>query len=67
MADQEWYVTSSGLQSTTVEQHVDAVVGLTSSTRSTAVGQAIVLRGHVTPSHAGEVVQVEMSRVAAGG
>ena len=65
MADQEWYVTSGGMQSATVEQHVDAVVGLTSSARSVVVGQAIVLRGHVTPSHAGEVLQVEMSHGAA--
>jgi hypothetical protein len=62
MADQEWYVTSSGQQSATVAQLVAAVVAISSSARSTVVGHAIVLRGHVTPSHAGEVVLIEMSR-----
>ncbi|HET6869896.1 MAG TPA: hypothetical protein VFH80_28545 [Solirubrobacteraceae bacterium] len=62
MADQEWYVTSSGGQSATVAQLVKAVVAVSSSARSTVVGHAIVLRGHVTPSHAGNVVLVEMSR-----
>lgn len=62
MADQEWYVTSNGAQSLTITQRVAAVVNLASSARSTTVGRKIVLRGHVTPSHAGEVVLVEMSR-----
>jgi hypothetical protein len=62
MADQQWYVTSGGVQSATVQQHVDAVVGLTSSAGSTKAGRAIVLRGHITPSHAGEAVLVEVSR-----
>jgi hypothetical protein len=62
MADQEWYVSSNGQQSATIEQHVEALVGLSSSARSTAAGQAVVLHGHVTPSHAGQVVLVEMSR-----
>jgi hypothetical protein len=62
MADQEWYVSSNGAQSSTVTQQVQALVALASSTRSTLVGHKIVLRGHVTPSHAGEVVLIEMSR-----
>jgi hypothetical protein len=62
MADQQWYVTSDGAQSVTVQQQVDALVGLTASSRSTLVGRTLVLRGDVTPSHAGEVVLVEMSR-----
>jgi len=62
MADQEWYVTSNGTQSSTVTQQVAALVGLGSSTRSAVVGHKIVLRGHVTPSHAGERVLIEMSR-----
>jgi hypothetical protein len=61
MADQQWYVTSNGAQSLTITQQVAAVVALASSARSTTVGRKIVLRGHVTPSHAGEVVLVEMS------
>ncbi len=61
MADQEWYVTSNGAQSQTITQKVDALVALASSARSTTVGRKIVLSGHVTPSHAGEVVLVETS------
>jgi hypothetical protein len=62
MADQKWYVTSNGTQSSTVTQQVAALVALASSTRSTVVGHTLVLRGHVTPSHAGERVLIEMSR-----
>lgn len=62
MADQKWYVTSNGVQSTTVQQPVDALVGMTASAGSATVGQSIVLRGRVTPSHAGQVVLVEASR-----
>lgn len=65
MTDQEWYVISNGAQSATVAQQVEAVVGLASSTRSTVVGRPVVLHGHVTPSHAGQVVLIETSR--AGG
>lgn len=60
MADQAWYVTSNGMQSSTVHQLVAALVGLTASTRSTVVGHTIALRGHVTPSHARGVVLVEV-------
>jgi hypothetical protein len=62
MADQAWYVTSGGMQSSTVQQHVSALVALAASTRSTVVGQAILLHGHVTPSHPGQVVLVEAER-----
>lgn len=65
MADQKWYVSSNGAQSQTITQQVAAVVALASSTRATAVGRKIVLSGHVTPSHAGQVVSVEMSRGSA--
>jgi hypothetical protein len=58
MADQQWYVTSGGAQSQTVSQQVRALVSVAAS----SVGHTIALRGHVTPSHAGEVVLVEMSR-----
>ena len=58
MADQDWYVTSSGTQSATVTQRVAALVALDAF----RVARTVVLRGHVTPSHAGEVVLVEMSR-----
>lgn len=62
MADQAWYVSASGMQSSTVQQQVAAVVAVASSARSIAVGHAIVLRGHVTPSHAGQVVLIEVKR-----
>jgi hypothetical protein len=61
MTDQQWYVISSGAQSTTLAQRVEAVVALTSSARSTVVGRAVVLRGHVTPSHAGQKVLIEVN------
>jgi hypothetical protein len=62
MTNQEWYVTSNGAQSTTLAQEVDALVALGSSVRSTVIGRAVVLRGHVTPSHAGGVVLIEVKR-----
>jgi hypothetical protein len=65
MTDQEWYVTSNSMRSITVQQQVHALVGLASSAHSAAaVGQAIVLSGRVTPSHAGEVVLIEQRRGA---
>jgi hypothetical protein len=64
MTDQQWYVISNGTQSATVTQQVDAVVALASSARSTAVGRPVVLHGHVTPSHAGQVVLIEVSHGA---
>ena len=60
MADQAWYVTSNGMRSSTVSQQVTALVALAASTRSTVVGQTVVLHGHVTPAHAGEVVLLEV-------
>jgi hypothetical protein len=57
-ADQHFYVTANGLHSPTLDQHVKALVGL-SGTHSVAVGRAMLLRGHVTPSHAGQVVLIE--------
>ncbi|MBV9603574.1 MAG: hypothetical protein JO027_00630 [Solirubrobacterales bacterium] len=62
MTDQQWYVTSNGAQSATLAQEVEAVLGLASSAHSTVVGRAVVLHGHVTPSHAGERVLIEISR-----
>jgi hypothetical protein len=64
MADQAWYVTSDGLQSATIQQRVNALVVLSSSARSTAVQRAIRLSGRVTPSHAGEVLLIEVSHGA---
>jgi hypothetical protein len=62
MADQAWYVTSNGVRSATLKQHVDALVGLASSDHSTTVGQPVRLRGHVTPSHAGDTIAIRASR-----
>jgi hypothetical protein len=63
--DQAWYVTSGTLRSGTIDQLVKAVVSLVPSSRSMIAGQSVVLSGHVTPSHAGEVVLIEQSH--AGG
>jgi hypothetical protein len=60
-ADQQWYVTATGLQSPTLHQLVNAIVGLT-GLHSIAVGHAMLLRGRVTPSHAGQVVLVEQRK-----
>ncbi len=57
-ADQKWYVTASGLQSPTLQQHVNAVVGLV-GLHSVSAGQAMLLRGQVTPSHAGQLVLIQ--------
>ncbi len=60
-ADQQFYVTAAGLKSAIVDQTVGALVGL-AGTRTVAAGHAMVLRGHVTPSHAGQVVLIEQRR-----
>lgn len=65
MADQQYYATANGSQSATVVQQVYALVNATASARSTVVGHAIVLRGHVSPGHAGETVLIEVRRGAA--
>jgi len=62
MTDQAWYVASNGVQSSTLQQHVDALVGLSSSTHAATVGQPVRLRGHLTPAHAGETVLIEQRR-----
>jgi hypothetical protein len=62
MVDSAWYVTSNGVRSATRHQLVEALVGLSASTRSATAGRALVLRGHVSPSHAGETVLVEQKR-----
>jgi hypothetical protein len=60
-ADQQWYVSSNGLQSPTLHQFVNAVVGL-AGLQSIVFGHAMLLRGHVTPSHAGQIVLIEQRR-----
>jgi len=60
-ADQQWYVTANGVQSPTLHQLVNAVVGLT-GLHNILVRHAMLLRGHVTPSHAGQDVLVEQRK-----
>lgn len=60
LAAQQFYATANGSRSATVTQEVYALVGLAASARSTVVGEAIALRGHVRPGHAGERVLVEV-------
>ena len=57
-ADQKWYVTANSLQSPTLQQHVNALVGLAGG-HTVSAGHAMLLRGQVTPSHAGQVVLIE--------
>jgi hypothetical protein len=61
MTNQAWYVTSNGMRSTTIDQQVHALVGLSSGVHLSAAGQPILLllHGRVTPSHAGEAVLIE--------
>lgn len=61
-ADQRFYVTANGVTSPTVQQEVDALVGLIAATHTVGAGQAVALSGHVTPSHAGQVVLIEQRR-----
>jgi len=60
-ADQQWYVTANGLQSPTLDQQVNALVDL-AGLHSVVIGQAMLLGGHVTPSHAGQVVLIEQRK-----
>jgi hypothetical protein len=60
MADQTWYVTADSLRSAALNETVRALVALTPSAHTIAAGQAVVLSGHVTPSHAGDVVLIEL-------
>ena len=62
MTDEAWYVSSNGVNSATLQQHVDALVALSSATHAASVAQAVRLQGHVTPSHAGETVLIEQRR-----
>jgi hypothetical protein len=61
-ADQRWYVTAGGLTSPTLHQNVNALVGLAAASHTATAGQPVALSGHVTPSHAGQVVLIEQSR-----
>jgi phospholipase C len=58
-----WYAAARGVSSTTVDQHVRAVVSLQPSTAQLAPGDRVVLGGHVTPWHGGDRVRIERLRV----
>jgi hypothetical protein len=55
MTNRAWYATADGLQSTTVNEQVSAVVTLVASKTS----HSATLRGTVTPSHSGERVLIQ--------
>ena len=61
-ADQQWYVTANGLTSLTLQQKVNALVGLAAASHTVTAGTPVALSGHVTPSHAGQVLLIEQSR-----
>lgn len=61
-ADQQWYVTASGLTSPTLQQKVNALVGLATASHTATAGDPVALSGHVTPSHAGQVLLIEQRR-----
>ena len=42
-ADQQWYVTAAGLQSPTIQQNVNALVGLAAGAHTVTVGQPMLL------------------------
>lgn len=61
-ADQRWYVTANGLTSPTLQQEVNALVGLAAASHTAKAGQPVALTGHVAPSHAGAIVLIQQSR-----
>lgn len=63
-ANQEWYASAAGLRSTTLVQRVTALVALSAAADSVSAGRALMLRGRVTPSHAGEAVSIQVRRAA---
>ena len=60
----EWYAEADGVSSPIATQRVRALVTLTTSTTAAAPGQAVRFRGHVTPSHAGEEIQLQQLNAA---
>jgi hypothetical protein len=55
MTNRAWYATADGLQSTTLNEQVSAVVTL----RASKTSHSATLRGTVTPSHSGERVLIQ--------
>jgi phospholipase C len=58
--NRRWYAVARGLRSRTVDQRVSAIVTLSASTASVPTPIGTMLSGHVTPSHAGEQVLVQL-------
>ncbi len=52
--NRRWYVIGGGRRSRTVLERVYAVVTLAPSAGAVAPGEAVTLRGHVTPAHRGQ-------------
>ncbi len=59
--NRQWYVSADGLRSRTITQSVRAVVTLAASAALIAPGDPETLTGHVSPSHAGQRVKVELN------
>jgi phospholipase C len=54
-----WYVVSGQRQSATLNEHVHALVTLTSTTSGAQAGDPVTLSGTVSPSHARETVRIQ--------
>jgi phospholipase C len=61
----QWYAATHGVTSATAAQRVKAQLTLKSSVTAAAPGDRVVLRGHVTPWHGGDHVQIQ--QLAASG
>ncbi len=60
----EWYAATHGVSSPIATQRVKALVTLASSTTAAAPGDPVRFRGHVTPWHAGDSVQLQQLNAA---
>ena len=60
----EWFAEADGVKSPIVAQRVKALVTLTTSTTVATPGDAVRFRGHVTPGHAGDQVQLQQLNAA---
>jgi phospholipase C len=61
----QWYATTHGVTSSTALERVRAALTLKTSTIGAAPGEPVQLRGHVTPWHGGNSVQIQ--QLAANG
>jgi len=58
--NRSWYVVAEGRRSRTLEQRVHALVTVGASQTTAAPGDPVTLSGHVSPSHAGQYVMIEV-------